>query len=583
MNNQLYILKNNLSDDDKKFLMSIYEPRVVVIPPSNACQNICVTPEGEIRIYGSVGKKRHTDPGTLVYISSTDCGLSWKQHFAKPGCLGSAGFNPETGRYITHYPNTEYRPDYRMIFDESGTWAILNDEGFDSCNHRYVKLTDKSIHILKQPFYLKSRKRWFIIGEYRYPDFTDKVVVLYHSDDDGENWTEKIVTPSAPKFETVPPHKGSRWQEYSCEPTIVELSNGELVMYVRTSQNYHYCYKSSDGGSTWSLPEQTNFHGTITMPVLHKLSDGRIVFFWCNTQPLPELNHDEAFPPLGNDEKTGIWEDVFTNRDVNHLAISDDDMKTWKGFREIFINNLRNYADFRSIGGLDSQDKSVHQGQILELPYNKLMIHFGQNEVLRKVVILDIDWLYQQGRSEDFRNGLSNVSTHMYVKSNLGGFRGFSGHCAYNRTNGALLIPDPAGNFEEVLQICRTEDPRLVYQKQGAVWNFPTSEKGRVEIKLSVKGSGVRICLTDHWYNPVDETVADEAHASIEVSKKCDWTVVSIDYDTEQGKVTYTVGDEVVHGEINACAPNGLSYLHIQSLAEEQDFEGTIIKYLKQE
>ena len=43
---------------------------------------------------------------------------------------------------------------------------------------------------------------------------------------------------------------------------------------------------------------------------------------------------------------------------------------------------------------LDSIDKSIHQGQMLELPFNKLLIHFGQNLSSRKVVILDLDWLY---------------------------------------------------------------------------------------------------------------------------------------------------------------------------------------------
>ena len=58
-------------------------------------------------------------------------------------------------------------------------------------------------------------------------------------------------------------------------------------MIVRTSQDYHYMYTSHDGGLSWGEMQRTNFHGTITMPVLCNLSDGRIVFFWCNTEPMP--------------------------------------------------------------------------------------------------------------------------------------------------------------------------------------------------------------------------------------------------------------------------------------------------------
>lgn len=580
MTDLIQTMEQNLTEDDKHFLKSIYAPQVVATPPSDACMSMGVMPDGEIRIYGAINKTEPEDIGTPVYISSKDCGLSWKTHLMPSGVLGAAGVNRKTGRYIACYPN-EFRPDLYKIFDKDGTWAIINDEGCDSSNNRFVKMSDRRVHMLKVPMYLESCGRWLMYGQYRFPDLSDQIVVVFYSDDDGESWTEVPLYKSAPEFEIKPPHKSTRWQEHSCEPTIVELSSGELVMIVRTSQDYYYIYRSFDKGASWSEPECSDFHGTLTQPVLHKLSDGRIVFFWCNTQPMPELDHSKVFPPLTDYEQAGVWEDVFTNRDANHLAISDDDMKSWTGFRELFLNTLRYNADFRSVGGVNSRDKSVHQAQMLELPYNKLLIHFGQNQVLRKAVILDIDWLYEKERSEDFRLGLDNVSTQMYIKSNLGGFRGFSGHCAYNRTNGALLVPDPCGNFKEVLQVCRVEDERLVYKKQGVVWNFPASSKGRVETELSVVGNGVRVSLTDHWYNPCDETIADEAHITFAVEDKCDWTMVAIEYDTDNMLAKIKIGDKVFEQKINIDAPHGLSYLHIQTLAETEDFDGTLIKTFK--
>lgn len=575
-------MKNNLTTEDEALLKSIYEPQVITIPPSDACRNMCVTTDGEIRIYGAANKVEPEDVGTTVYISSKDCGLSWKTHIMEHGVLGCAGYNPQTVRYISTHPN-EYRPERNKIIDKAGTWAILSDEGYDSTKYRLVQLSERHIHILRPPIFLESCNRWIIVGEYTYPDYSDKTVVVFYSDDDGESWTEKELLPSAPKFEIKPPHKNTRWQQYSAEPTIAELSGGELVMLVRTSRDYYYTYRSDDKGESWSGPEASQFHGTITMPVLQKLSDGRIVFFWCNTQPLPELDQETVFPPLSVHEKSGVWEDVFTNRDANHLAITEDDMESWIGFRELFLNTIRNNADFRSIGGVNSRDKSVHQAQILELPFNKLLIHFGQNSVSRKVVILDIDWLYEKERFENFRFGLGNVSTQMYIKSNLGGYRGFSGHCAYNRTNGALLVPDPSGNFREVLQVARTEDPRLVYKKQGVVWNFPASPKGRVEIELSVLESGVRISLTDRWYNPCDDTVGLEAHISFEVKDKCDWTTFAIEYNSKTEMAKIFVGDKEYDRLFKATAPNGLCYLHIQTLAEKEDFNGTLIKSFKKQ
>ncbi len=580
MKNLLINMENKLSDGEKELLKSIYEPTVVSVPPCDASMNMCVSPDGEIRIYGAENKTYPEDIATKVYYSSNDCGLTWKKHLAEHNCLGAATYSEKTGRYMSVFP-IEYRPELKKFHNNDATYAMFNDVGFDCTENRFVKMTDKKVHILKLPIYLESCDRWIVLGQItEMPDYKYIPVVLY-SDDNGESWSECLIENTAPRFEISGAHKGTRWQQDSCEPTVVELENGELVMIVRTSQDYHYIYRSSDKGSSWTGPERSNFHGTITMPVLHKLSDGRIVFFWCNTEPLSELDHNEIWPPVGNDIKKGVWEDVFTNRDANHLAISEDNMKSFIGFRELFLNTIRNNADFRSIGGLNSRDKSIHQGQIIELPYNKILVHFGQNTASRKVVILDLDWLYEKERSENFRFGLSSVSTQMYLKSNLGGYKGFSGHCAYNRTNGALLVPDPIGNFKEVLQLCYVNDPRLVYKKQGVVWNFPADKKGSVTVELKVVGSGVNLCLTDRWFNPSDETVKDKAHLCVKIEKTDDWQTLVINFDTEQKSAKLLLGEMEWEVPINLDAPNGLSYLHIQTLAEAEDFDGTLLRLFK--
>lgn len=574
------IIEKNLSDEDKDILKAIYEPTMVAVPYGDATRNLCVTEQGEIRVYGKEGPFNHwgAQGDKTVYISSFDGGLSWKKHYVKDMLsIGCSGFNRETGRYISVYPN-EFRCEWNELIGKKGTWAVINDEGIDSSNNKYAKIADFEIHCLKLPYYCKSCKRWFVVGEC-WTENKTKCITVSYSDDDGENWTTKILEKHAPLFEKKPPHKGIRWQEYSCEPTLAELSNGEFVIYVRTSQDYHYMYISNDNGETWSEPMPTNFHGTITMPVLHKLRDGRIVFFWCNTQPMPEIDQTAVKPPLPVDETNGRWEDVFTNRDVNHLAISEDDCKTWYGMRELFLNPVRYNADFRRTGGFTNGDKSVHQAQMLELPFNKLLIHCGQHNACRRIIILDIDWLYEKERKEDFILGLSNLTTHMYIQSVIGCKKGRRGHCAYNRTNGAVLLPSPDLDNEEVLSIGRVEDERLVYKKQGAVWNFPASKKGTVEVELSVLKSGVLLSLCDHWCNAFDETVCDQAYVSFKVESTDGWEKIAFDFDTESGIVDIKLNGKL-YKKINSNkkAPLGLSYLHIQTLAQKEDFKGTLIR-----
>ncbi|MDR2116923.1 MAG: glycoside hydrolase [Planctomycetaceae bacterium] len=573
-------MQSLLNDFDTKELQSIYEPVVVTVPPSNAGRNTCVLPDGEIRIYGYQGKKNHYDKTERIYLASRDCGLSWKKFVASPNELGQSVRSPYSGKYITvitsgqlwNYPSKK----------ESGIYVITSPNGPASTDLTWKKISNRPYQHFRTLLPLRSRQRWIAPAQIGHPG----QVALLLSDDDGETWRE-VLLKSVAKHEVKPPHQGLRWQNGACEPTITEFADGTLMLIARTSQDYHYRYFSRDGGETWTDPEPSGFHGTLTMPTLCRLSDGRTLFLWCNTQPLPELRHEDQFPPLNKGELTGEGgEDVFTNRDANHAAISDDDGKTWKGFREIWLNTIRNDADFRAKGGNnDSLDKSVHQFEALELPFGKVLLSFGQHPTSRKVIIFDPKWLYEKKRVEDFRTGMEGLSTQVYLKSVSGNFRGFSGHCAWNRTNGAVMVPDPDGNFEEALLISRIKDERLLSEVQGAVWNFPAAGKGEIKVRLCIKGEGVRLSLTDRWFNPIDVTIKDQAQLVFAVGKNDlpndGWTEIRIVWNTEKRTAELFNGDNVLfRKEIQTETEHGLSYLHIQSLAETEDTKGTLIKKL---
>lgn len=333
---------------------------------------------------------------------------------------------------------------------------------------------------------LHHRRRWIVPCQWIDPERRQHPMVLW-SDDDGYQWHTSIL-PAGPTHEPVWPHKGVRWQNHGCEPTVVELSTGRLWMIFRTSTDTHYESFSDDGDETWTTPGPSRFYGTITMPTLFRLSDGRILFFWCNTTPLPELDHDQQ-PELDKWERDGWGEDFFTNRDAFHAAISEDDGKTWKGFREVRLSPIRNNADCRSLGGNEATlDKSMHQSQAVELPTGHVLVSHGQHPMCRRIVIFHPDWLYEQERSEDFRYGLSNVSSFQYVKSIAGNFRSRSGHCCYNRIPGPLLLPSPDGERREA-------DPR----RPGA--DAPTERAEHPWLELSAhpdpgarEGQSRRVC-----------------------------------------------------------------------------------------
>ena len=574
----------DLTPNDRWMLKSIFAPEIVAVPPENAHRDLCRLPDGEIRFYG---QKSFNGVSKRVYISSLDAGLSWKTFLVEDDRENGAMVqSPWSGDYITVLSARNYNVRSLPAINDKqdGVYVIRSAKGPGSNEHTLKKISGNALLDIRQPIPMRSRRRWLCTMQKWEGGMLTPVVLL--SDDDGENWREVVLT-SVPPHRMAPPHKGMRWQQYSCEPTVVELDDGRLMLISRTSQDVHYVYYSGDAGETWTAPVPSEyFHATTTMPTLLRLGDGRIVFFWCNTQPLPELDHATQ-PELSDDERSGVWEDVFTNRDACHAAISSDDGQTWAGFREINLNEIRNFADYRSVRGSIGNDKSVHQFEALELPEKKILLAFGQAPSSRRLVLFDPEWLYETERTEDFKAGLENVSTHVYVKSLSGGHRpGGVGHCAWNRTNGALLVPNPDGTHDEVLLISRVCDERLFNEVQGVAWNFPAGISGTVSISLRVEGEGIRVSLTDRWFNPCDVSIAELAQLSFVVDRGMTtgggfWSEVDVKWDLAAERADVFVNGRFVKAtEIRGIAPAGFSYLHLQSTATDVDCKGAYVRRL---
>lgn len=568
-------IQKRITADSNRFLSDIFAPTEVYSGGLEAawCE-LCVTPEGYIRFYSSYNPMSVYDEDCdRFYVESRDGGISWEKHIKPKNAVGQSTYVPFIGKYIG------VKSKYTHICDDC-TYVLIGT-GPDDETPRRVKVSDKKYNDVKQPFVLKSRNRIIISAQETRPELhpTAYYPILFYSDDGGENWS--ISRPGyAPLAEVKWPDKGYRWQQGNREQTMAELSDGSLLMFTRTSMDFLYMSRSYDGGETWDKFTPTQFHSTGTMPVLKKLSDGRLLLFWCNTKPLPEL--------VGAD---GMWEDVFTNRDACHCAISDDEGKSWHGFRELRLNSYRNAADFRSVGGPEAyRDKSVHQFEVLELPNGKVLFVNGQHPVCCGIYIFDVNWLYETERHEDFIHGLNAITAHSYIKSILGGHRGtpenpngFAGHCAYNRTYSAYLLPSPENNSKEALFIRRVCDDILVSGIGGATWNFPIAKKGTIKLRIYIPGKGLRISLLDHMMNPTDDTVEYFADFSLVLRRDMQpndelFSEFVIHFDCESDIATISC-DNYFKIEKKLCGehPFGLCYLHIQSAATDEDTDGSYV------
>ncbi|MEE0928983.1 MAG: sialidase family protein [Acutalibacteraceae bacterium] len=569
-------LENRLNDDQKDMLKRIYEPTVVEIPLSDSRRDLCILPNGEIRSYGTLyGSQHMSQDGQIAYLSSIDCGLSWTVHYSH-GKMNSCTYLEKSGIYITAcdaYNNNKGIDD--------GIYIYRSKIGPDDPNPEVIKIAEGMYHdsfLPQQSFY--SDRIWFTTQ-------TDNGTPTFcYSDDFGKTWTLRSF-PAPHCFETVFPHKGLRWCKGSgTEPYAIELSENKMMMIIRTPMDCFYKCYSYDGGDSWTTPEPSTFYGTNTTAFFLRLTDGRVVTFWNNTKPLSQPNHKNANPTADKSVAEGTGENSFTNRDAAHAAITEDG-ENFIGYREILLNEVRNNSDFRYIGGAKSStDKSVHQFQAFELPFNKILVSAGQNKASRRLVIFDVDWLYETSRTDDFLKGMGGLTTHTYLKSISGchQWEVGNGHCCWNRTYSAYPVPDPEGSYAEVLSISKHHDERLYNDIGGACWNFPATKQGRVSLQLKIAEKSARIILTDRWYNTCDPYVTHYSPFWFEldaVDLGESYSEVNIDYDTEKGEAKVLLGEELYFKvKMSNPCPTGISYLILQC-ATDGDSKGFFVKKLQ--
>ncbi len=568
-------LERSLTDDQRDILKRIYEPTVVATPLSDSRRDICVLPNGEIRAYGKLYvDKQFAQGGQTAYLASNDCGLSWNINYSR-GKMNSCTYIEKGKIYVTvcegHHNNDGIT---------QGLYVYRSKIGPDDENPEIIKLSDDNVldsFLPLQSFY--SNRIWFTAQQNGNPLF-------FFSDDFGKTWEKReIVCPN--NFEITFPNKGLRWCKGSgTEPNVIEISENNLMMILRTPLDCFYISLSTDGGNSWSAPEATTFYGTNTTAFLLKLTDGRIINFWNNTKPLSQPNFN-ALPDTQEFVKTGHGENAFTNRDAAHAAISEDGGKTYMGYREIFLNPVRNNADFRYVCGTKySADKSVHQFQAFELPYNKVLVSVGQNKSSRRLIIFDIDWLYETESQENFINGITNITAHTYIKSVSGCHykEVGNGHCAWNRTYSAYPMPDPDGSNYEVLHISKHHDSRLYNDIGGICYNFPMSTKGKVSIEIKISEKQARFILSDRWYNTCDPFAAYYSPFWFELDNMdtgSNFVTVDIEYNTTIKKaLVYIDKKHIFNVNLTSDCSTGISYLILQC-ATDGDSNGFFVKSIR--
>lgn len=267
------------------------------------------------------------------------------------------------------------------------------------------------------------------------------------SDDRGATWH-----PSPAALKTPVPDIVSAYG--AVEPVIVDLNDGRVWMLIRTQLGRFYESFSADG-IEWSEPQPTSIVSSDSPAGLVRLDDRRIVLFW---------NCSLRFPY------------AFGGRHVLHAAVTENDGRTWRGYREVSRDPVRDQPPPpEGDHGTGYPYPTVRRdGQII------LSTGLGPGKDICRLV--DPAWLDETRHKDNFAHGLDEWSVF--------------------GTKGVELVPHPDKKRGCVLLIRKTHAD----WPAAAVWNFPAGQRGRLRLKLFAKNgfAGARLGLADHFSVPFD-------------------------------------------------------------------------------
>jgi sialidase-1 len=211
--------------------------------------------------------------------------------------------------YLRKDSTTNNRPVVRISSDEARTWSepipIIPDEQ----NGYYVLNNDRVIQIksgrLIAPvaqhngFQMEEHGEWTSNG----------LTSCYLSDDGGKSWRR-----SEDSFYVANPESQ---RIASQEPGVVELTDGRILMFIRTSGGVQYISYSNDGGETWSKAVPSSLRSPVSPASIERIpKTGHLVAVWNNS-------YDSSH--RGGGKRTPL-----------NAAISRDEGKTWSEPRVLF-------------------------------------------------------------------------------------------------------------------------------------------------------------------------------------------------------------------------------------------------------
>ena len=281
-------------------------------------------------IYYTPPSSRITHAGEINVKTSRDWGRTW----SAPRILVDKGGEPILGSHITMLRlksgrlGLVYASDaaplartgrdggtlFRTSSDEGDSWseAVAIEPRFGICcsGHALVLTSGRVVVPLFRwisPDPSGDAENWSVNGW----DDDDSGGTLsycycYVSDDEGETWqislSELFISRQRAAFDLE-------------EPTIVELTDGRLLMHMRSQVGRIYRSFSADGGICWSSPQPVHIAAAYTPQILRRMPGGEILMIW------NQASRQEILCGL--------------HRTRLSCAVSRDEGQTWANFKNL--------------------------------------------------------------------------------------------------------------------------------------------------------------------------------------------------------------------------------------------------------
>ena len=138
------------------------------------------------------------------------------------------------------------------------------------------------------------------------------VTCSFSSEDDGKTWKRSNLIDIG----------GHGHHDGATEPTIAELSDGRLLMLIRTNLDRFWQALSDDGGRYWHTIGPSLINASSSPGYLLRLHSGRLVLLWNRLNP--EGRTWAKSGPSAATEGPASW-----HREELSLAFSEDDAASW--------------------------------------------------------------------------------------------------------------------------------------------------------------------------------------------------------------------------------------------------------------